>query len=507
MRALLQHLLSLYQKIINYADLERFKEQHLCQLFENWSGEPATQICPLPPSGSYREYYRLSNREHQAIGVYNADRKENIAFLEFTRHFLKKGLAVPEVYAQELDQNVYLLEDLGDTTLFSHLSDRRINGVFPNELIPWYKKTLESLVELQVDAGKDLNYTHCYPRASFDKQSMMWDLNYFKYYFLKLAKVPFDEQLLEDDFHTFCDYLLQADCTHFLYRDFQARNIMLHNDRPYFIDYQGGRKGALQYDLASILYQAKANIPQEIRHELLEHYLNTLSDLMPIDQEAFIQHFYGYVLIRHMQVLGAYGFRGFFERKNHFLESIPYALNNLSWILHHANLPVETPILQGILTKLTQSEFLKKYAPKPVENSSLLVRVSSFSYKRGGIPKDPSSHGGGFVFDCRSIHNPGRYAPYKKLTGRDPEVIAFLKQKSNIDEFLTHVFSLVDSAVENYVTRNFDHLMVSFGCTGGQHRSVFCADALSKHLSNKYNIQVVLEHIEQEKKGWVNGEL
>lgn len=483
--------------------MEREKELHLRQLFETWSGEPVTNIRPLPPSGSYREYYRLSSSGYQAIGVYNADRKENIAFLEFTRHFLKKGLSVPKVYGEQLEHNVYLLQDLGNTTLFSHLASQRINGEFPRDLIPWYKKTLESLLKIQVEAGKDLNYTHCYPRDSFDKQSMMWDLNYFKYYFLKLAKIPFDEQLLEDDFHRFCDYLLEADCTHFLYRDFQARNIMLHDDEPYFIDYQGGRRGALQYDLASILYQAKANIPHEIRYELLRHYLDVLEGLMPVDQDAFIQHFYGYVLIRHMQVLGAYGFRGFFERKNHFLESIPFALKNLSWILEHANFPVELPHLFSVLKGLTESEYLQKFTPKPSMQSPLTVRIQSFSYK-SGIPQDPSGHGGGFVFDCRAIHNPGRYEPYKKLTGRDPEVITFLKRKSNIDEFLAHIFSIVDPAVENYIERNFDHLMISFGCTGGQHRSVYSADCLAKHLKNKYNIEIVLAHIEQEKKGWVN---
>jgi aminoglycoside/choline kinase family phosphotransferase len=483
--------------------LNLHKKDHLTALFESWAGEEHTSFHPLPPSASYREYYRISGATKTAIGVFNRDRKENEAFLSFTRHFLKKNLPVPNVYADDLQHGIYLLEDLGDLTLFKFLHENRVNGVFPDTATDRYKKSIETLIKFQVEASGDLDYSVCYPRASYDKQSMLWDMNYFKYYFLKLARIQFDEQLLEKDFHTFADYLLEEDCRYFIYRDFQARNIMLKDDKPYFIDYQGGRKGALQYDLASILFQAKANIPHQVRQELLDHYLDHLEKVIQVDREKFIQYFYSYVLIRQIQVLGAYGFRGFFERKTYFLDSIPFAIENLRWILSKISLPIEIPTLIDAFRQITESDALKKYGQQAGDNRFLTVKVSSFSYKQG-IPVDPSGNGGGFVFDCRAIHNPGRYEPYKKLTGRDAEVITFLKTESNIDAFLSGVYGLVDNAVENYIERKFSHLMVSFGCTGGQHRSVYSADCLAQHLEKKYNVNVVLAHIEQERKGWIN---
>ncbi|MEZ4847820.1 MAG: RNase adapter RapZ [Bacteroidia bacterium] len=479
------------------------KKDRLTALFESWAGEEHTSFHPLPPSASYREYYRISGATKTAIGVFNHDRKENEAFLSFTRHFLKKNLPVPNVYADDLQNGIYLLEDLGDQTLFKFLHEHRVNGVFPDVVTDRYKKSIETLIRFQVEASGDLDYSVCYPRASYDKQSMLWDMNYFKYYFLKLARIHFDEQLLEHDFHTFADYLLEEKCHYFIYRDFQARNIMLKDGAPYFIDYQGGRKGALQYDLASILFQAKANIPHEVREELLDHYLDKLGKIIEIDRDKFIQYFYSYVLIRQIQVLGAYGFRGFFERKTYFLDSIPFAIENLKWILSKMELPVEVPALLDVFKQITESEPLKKYGEKAGDNRFLTVKITSFSYKKG-IPEDPSGNGGGFVFDCRAIHNPGRYKPYKKLTGRDPEVITFLQRESNINDFLSGVYSLVENAVENYLERGFSHLMVNFGCTGGQHRSVYSADCLARHLEKKYNVNVVLNHIEQERKGWVN---
>lgn len=479
------------------------KENHLTALFESWAGEKVVSFSPLPPSGSYREYFRIIGNSRRAIGVYNHDRRENEAFLSFTRHFLKKGLSVPDIYGENLDQNIYLLEDLGDLTLFNFLCEQRTNGHFPKTVVDNYKKSVEALVGFQVEASRDMDYSVCYPRSSYDKQSMMWDLNYFKYYFLKLARIHFDEQYLENDFHTFSEYLLEAECDFFVYRDFQARNIMLHNGGHYFIDYQGGRKGPLQYDLASILYQAKAKIPHGIREELLEHYLDHLQKYLPVDREKFIQHYYGYVLIRLVQVLGAYGFRGFFERKTHFLESIPFAIDNLEWVLERIIVPAPIPELLSVFHKITAAEHLRKTGDRKPENASLTVRIHSFSYKNG-IPADPSGNGGGFVFDCRAIHNPGRYAPYKKLTGRDEPVKVFLKKESNIDAFLQEVYGLVDNAVENYLERGFSHLMVNFGCTGGQHRSVYSADSLAQHLAQKYGVNIELTHIEQERKGWIN---
>jgi len=323
----------------------------------------------------------------------------------------------------------------------------------------------------------------------------MWDLNYFKYYFLKLAKISFDEQALEDDFQAFSDYLLAVDNNAFMFRDFQSRNVMLKDEQVFFIDYQGGRKGALQYDLASLLYDAKANIPEAEREELLEFYLDELSQLKHIDREKFKSLFGGYVLIRIMQAMGAYGFRGFYEKKEHFLKSIPFAIKNLESLLAKNTIQVNLPELFKVLKAVTESTFLKSISPA---NDRLTVRISSFSYKKG-IPKDPSGNGGGYVFDCRAIHNPGKYAEYKHLTGKDPQVQEFLETKSTMANFLTAVFSLVSNSVEVYSSRGFSHLCVNFGCTGGQHRSVYAAEKLAEYLKNNYPVTVVLQHIEQDK--------
>jgi aminoglycoside/choline kinase family phosphotransferase len=468
-------------------------KENLTKLFEKWAGETPTEFYPLPPSGSERQYFRIKSKSKNAIGVFNPDKKENKAFLSFSEHFAAKGLSVPRIYARDLRKNIYLEEDLGDTTLFAFLTALRKNGEFPSEAFDIYKKVLEELPRFQIEAAKDLDFSVCYPRKRFDRQSMMWDLNYFKYYFLKLAKIPFEEQGLEKDFKKFTDFLLSADRNYFLYRDFQSRNVMLLNNKPYFIDYQGGRKGALQYDVASLLYDAKADIPQPIRNELLRYYMDVLSEYMEFDRHEFVQYYYGYVLIRILQAMGAYGFRGFYERKEHFLESIPYAIENLEWFLENVELPVKLPHLFDALRRMVRSKSLKKFSKS--REYKLKVTITSFSYKKG-IPNDDSGNGGGFVFDCRGLLNPGRFDEYKLLNGKDAEVIDFLEQKSEVKKYLRHVFGLVDLTVENYITRKFTHLMVNFGCTGGQHRSVYCAEALAKHLSDKYDVNVNLTHTE-----------
>lgn len=474
------------------------KEKLLINLYENWAGEHLEEIVMLPRSGSYREYYRLKSRNRSALGVYNEDFKENRAFITFTKHFHENGIKVPEIYAEDLSQHIYLQQDLGDTTLFAYLNENREGAEIPEGAISLYKKIVTDLPQIQVNAGKSLDFSVCYPRASFDKQSMRWDLNYFKYYFLKLAKIPFDEQLLEDDFREFYEYLLQADRDYFLYRDFQSRNIMIYENEPFYIDYQGGRKGALQYDLASLLYDAKADLPQELRNQLLDHYLVALQNLTPVDVDQFRQYYQGYVLIRIMQAMGAYGFRGFYEKKTHFLQSIPYALDNLSYILRHLNLPIKIPHLKSVLNLLIDSPKLRQFRDFSMATHGLQVTINSFSYKKG-LPVDESGNGGGFVFDCRGMHNPGRYEEYKHLSGKDISVINFLKENSQIEEFLEHVFEAVDLTIDNYISRNFSHLMVSFGCTGGQHRSVFSAEALATHLKEKYKIRIKIKHRELEK--------
>ena len=477
-------------------------EQTLSQLFKQWSGETPTLLLPLAPSGSDRIYYRLQSKNQVAVGAYNPHRRENEAFLSFSRHFRAKGLPVPEIYADDLDQDVYLQEDLGSTTLYSYLLQK--GDYFPDYLVRIYRKVVEQLARLQVEGGDGLDFSKCFPRTDFDRQSILWDVNYCKYYFLKLAGVPFDEQALEEDAHRLADFLLKTDTRHFMFRDFQTRNIMIKGGEPFFIDYQGGRRGALQYDLASLLFQAKANIPEDIREELLHHYMDTLQSLLPVEREAFIDHYYGYVFVRSVQVLGAYGFRGLYERKEHFLQSIPFALRNLKWLFDNEKIKVELPELRRALEEIIAGKRFEPFDKIRASSSLLTVSVSSFSYKQGGIPGDHSGNGGGFVFDCRFIHNPGRYEPYKKLTGRDEPVINFLQHHSEMGNFLQDTFRIVDRAVEDYIERSFTHLQVNFGCTGGQHRSVYAADQMAKHLKDKYGVRIKLQHIEQEKKNWEN---
>jgi len=467
----------------------------LNDLFNRWCGESIISITKLPASGSPREYYRITGTDNTAIGAINLDREENKAFIEFSRHFHSLGLSVPEIYLIDLENNAYLQEDLGDLTLFDHVFQLRDNGNFPEALTEVYKKVLSELQKFQINGSKDLNYSVCYPRASFDRQSMQWDLSYFKYYFLKLAGIPFNEQRLENDYNSLIEYLLAQDTSYFLYRDFQSKNVMLRDGLPYFIDYQGGRKGALQYDVASLLYDSKADIPPEVREELLEHYIAGLTNYPAVDAEKFRGSYFAYVLIRIMQAMGAYGFRGFYEKKTHFLQSIPYALNDLKWILNNVEFEIEIPTLLKVFEDLLDAPKLKRFRDKGSRKSALTVNINSFSYKHG-IPEDPSGHGGGYVFDCRVITNPHRIDQLKKLNGKDKPVIEYLERHSDVNEFLSSTFSLVDMSVDKYDERNFTHLRVSYGCTGGQHRSVYCAERLAEHLRESQNVRVTLWHRE-----------
>jgi aminoglycoside/choline kinase family phosphotransferase len=401
---------------------------------------------------------------------------------------------VPEIYAEDLSQGAYLEEDFGDTTLFEFLSKNRAGENISSQAVEAYRKVVGVLPRFQIEAGRDLKYKVCYPRASFDRQSIAWDLNYFKYYFLRLAGIAFNEQALEDDFDSLTNFLLSADCDHFLYRDFQSRNIMLRDGQPFFLDYQGGRKGALQYDIASLLYDAKADLPPALRQQLLDLYIEKISSLAGIKRDDFLRHYYAYVYVRILQALGAYGFRGFYERKAHFLQSVPYALKNLRWLLHNVRLPIALPTLMEAFNSMLASEKLQGLAS---EADNLTVRITSFSFHRG-MPKDESGHGGGFVFDGRGLPNPGREDRFKALTGKDAAVIDYLTQQESVHQFLASVLSLVDASVSEYQRRGFKSLMVSFGCTGGQHRSVFLAEQLAKRLRGRNGVEVVLRHRELE---------
>jgi aminoglycoside/choline kinase family phosphotransferase len=490
----------------------------LKNLFEQHFHSPVERVQPLQGQlgGSGRKIIRLSSKQISAIGILYDVREENVAFLEFSRHFRRHGLPVPEIYNEDLTHGAYLEEDLGSTTLFEFLSSHRNGAAIAPDAVEAYRKVVAILPRFQVEAGRDLNYKVCYPRASFDRQSIAWDLNYFKYYFLRLAGIPFNEQALEDDFSRLTKFLLSASRDYFLYRDFQSRNIMLRKilgnsqdqsqdqsddqseDQPFFLDYQGGRKGALQYDIASLLFDAKADLPPRLRQQLLDHYLDRLAGFLDLDRAVFMQYYYAYVYVRIMQALGAYGFRGFYERKEHFLQSVPYALRNLRWLLHNVELSIALPTLMEAFKSMVASDKLQGLTSTS-QPEKLTVRVFSFSFHRG-LPQDDTGNGGGFVFDGRSLPNPGREERFKSLTGKDAPVIDYLNQQESVRLFLASVIALVDESVSTYQGRGFKHLMVSFGCTGGQHRSVYLAEQLAKHLRAKANdgLEVVVRHREQE---------
>jgi len=471
----------------------------LARLFERHFGFAPAEVMPLQGQlgGSGRAIVRLAGQGVSAIGILYSVREENAAFLEFSRHFRRHGLPVPEIYAEELDQGAYLEEDLGDTTLFEFLCRNRTAEAVDQPVIEAYRKVVAVLPRFQVAAGRDLNYKVCYPRAGFDRQSIAWDLNYFKYYFLRLAGVPFNEQLLEHDFTRLTRLLLAADHDYFLYRDFQSRNIMLREGRPFFLDYQGGRKGALQYDIASLLFDGKADLPPALRQMLLEEYLDCLAGYIDLNRDTFMEFYFAYVYVRILQALGAYGFRGFYERKPHFLQSVPYALKNLGWLAGNVRLPVALPALMDALNSMMTSEKLLALAAPA---SALTVRVFSFSFHRQ-MPADEEGHGGGFVFDARSLPNPGRDERFASLTGKDAPVIGYLDRQESVQQFLANAEALVDASVANYQRRGFASLMVSFGCTGGRHRSVYLAEGLARHLRGRQGVQAVVKHLELEKLG------
>ena len=473
----------------------------LNRLYRERFGASPTTILPLEGDGSARRMFRLVGSDHHTvIGVIGPDQEENRAFLSFSRAFREAGLSVPEILAVDEEAGVYLEEDLGDTTLFDALAAarKRDGGDFPAGMLPVYRRVVEELPRFQVVGGSVVDYSLAYPRSAFDRQSILWDLNYFKYHFLKLAHISFNEARLERDFKRFANFLLQADRRHFLYRDFQSRNIMLRDGEVWFIDYQGGRKGALQYDLASLLFDAKAALPESVREELMNHYLDSLARLMPVDRERFQEHFRGYVLVRIMQALGAYGYRGFYERKIRFLQSVPAAIDNIERILERGGLPIDLPELSAVFERICSSQTLRRRPGRPA--AGLTLQIGSFSFKHG-YPEDSGGHGGGFVFDLRALHNPGRYAEYTELCGIDPEVREFLETVPEVEEYWRHVVGLIDGQIETYLTRGFSSLSVHFGCTGGQHRSVYFAERLARHVEGRFP-EVNLEVGHREEGSW-----
>ena len=474
----------------------------LKELSGRYAGADAQSVVRLTAAGSNRVYYRLSLSDGKTfVGVEGTNPDENKAFLVIGRHLREAGLPVPEVLAVSDSGMSYLLQDLGDDSLFGLMESARTGGSYSPEQTALLEKVMRLLPDFQFKGGAGLDYSVCFPCESFDRRSIFWDLNYFKYSFLKATGLEFHEAKLEDDFDRLATVLLaDAPYNTFMYRDFQARNVMVKDGEPWFIDFQGGRRGPVEYDVASFLWQARAAYPASLREHLIDTYIDSLARYRKVDASAFRKGLMHFVLFRTLQVLGAYGFRGYFERKQHFIESIPQAIGNLKDLLAVGVGSKEYPYLVQVLNDMTQ---LPQFAPVSApSDGKLTVRVMSFSYRKGGIPEDNSGNGGGFVFDCRAIHNPGKYDQYKKITGADAPVIEFLESQGEVQRYLDNVYGLVDPAVDKYIERGFLNLMVSFGCTGGQHRSLYCANHLADHLKAKYGdrIHIVLEHREQKKR-------
>jgi aminoglycoside/choline kinase family phosphotransferase len=431
------------------------------------------------------------------IGTYNLNKKENETFVYFTRHFSKKGLPVPEILAVNEEGTAYIQSDLGNDSLLNKLEQYGYTDYTKG----LFAKSLSALATLQVKGHVGLNYAKCITAKEFGKQAILSDLLYFKYYFLDALQQPYDKQAMLDDFEALATYLTHTEYKFFMFRDFQSRNIIIKNDEPFFIDYQGGMKGAPQYDAASMIWQARANLPDDWKQDLLHGYMDALEEVLgeKIDRNIFVAQYYGYVLIRLLQVLGAYGFRGLFERKAQFLSSIPLALENLKWFIEHRPLGIHVPEFKRMLQVVVGDEIIARFdPPKANENTPLVIEINSFSFIKNGYPKDESTNGGGFVFDMRGILNPGRIEEYKTQTGQDKAVMDYLEQKTRMPEFLNSVWDMVDISVEDYLKRGFEKLTVNFGCTGGQHRSVYAAEQTARHLRNKYKVKTVVKHLNSE---------
>jgi aminoglycoside/choline kinase family phosphotransferase len=501
--------------------------QSLKALYRRTFGQEPS-IEPLSAAGSNRRYYRLTAPDGQTlIGVEGTNKEENRAFVEIARCFESHQLPTPRVLAVDDANLVYIQEDLGNLSLFDAIGQgRKRGGDYNDEEEQLLHATIRQLPRLQFEGVKGLDTSVLFPSERMDEQSCMFDLNYFKYMFLKLVGVEFNELKLQVDFDRLAESLANTQPQAFLYRDFQARNVMVKEGIPYFIDFQGGRLGPIYYDVASFLWQASARYSDTLRQELIISYKEALQPYATIDDSTFTSKLMEFVMFRMLQVLGAYGYRGLWEKKTYFIRNIPSALSTLSqlvndgWCDHY-------PYLKAVVGDIVQStevtrimrecertatidsdlhrqslghhvaELLEQDANyTKADKEPLVVDVMSFSFKKG-LPEDPSGNGGGYVFDCRSTHNPGRYQEYKQLTGLDQPVIDFLEQDGELLVFLKSVYRLADFHVERFMERGFTHLMFSFGCTGGQHRSVYSAQHLAEHLHRKYGIEVRIKHREQ----------
>ncbi len=472
---------------------------HINNLYKTINDKDWDEISKIPQSGGDRVYFRITQGQQSWIATYNLNLRENETFIEFANHFYAKGLPVPQILAVSEDKTIYIQSDLGSVSLLEVLEkEGKTEHVFS-----LFQKSLSALAKLQVQGSAGLDYNYCLTSKEFGKHAILTDLLYYKYYFLDALQYPYDKQALINEFELLSDQLASKDLNHFLFRDFQSRNIIVSNEEVYFIDFQGGMQGGLSYDVASLLWQAKAELSNEWKEKLVDYYISEVQKLLPskMDQAKFRKQYNGFVLLRLLQVLGAYGFRGLFERKAHFLTSIPLGLNNLKNFLAVSPISNDTPVFAGILNWMVSDEVVQRFTP-PVANEQtpLVVTINSFSYKKG-LPKDETENGGGFIFDMRGILNPGRFEEYKKLAGIHKPVQDFLEQRTKMNTFLNSVWDLIDITVENYLERGFESLQINFGCTGGQHRSVFAAEQTARHLRNKYKVKVVLEHTNKD--NWV----
>lgn len=462
----------------------------LNNLFNKVTGHVPESVVKLTGDGSNRSYYRMSAGGKSLIGAVGISAEENRAFIAIAKQFERCALPAPKVLAVSDDWMCYIQQDLGDVTLFSNMAEARKAGSFSNEDAKVLCDVMTLLPDIQYRVAEGFDFEVCYPVVAFDRRTVMWDLNYFKYCFLKGVGVEFDESVLENEFERLAAFLLDEETDTFMYRDFQSRNVMWHDDAPFFIDFQGGRKGPVYYDVASFVGQARAKYTPEIVEKMIDAYIASLSKYRNVERVVFMEKLRYFRIFRLLQNLGTYGFRGIFERKKRFMESIPAALQNLSELFGEVkeNFPMLSDIIQKVM-------LLPRFARR--SDDVLTVDVFSFSYHRG-IPEDYSGNGGGFVFDCRALHNPGRYAEYKSLTGMDVEVQKFLEEKSDIKQYLDNVYALVDNMVSNYLERGFSHIQLCFGCTGGQHRSVYCAEHTARHIAQNFvGVRVNVNHIMQ----------
>ena len=473
--------------------------KHIKNLYHTIHNIDWDDIQKIPQSGGDRVYFRIIQGAHTWIATYSLNIKESETFIYFADYFYKKGMPVPKVLAISEDKTIYIQQDLGRVSLLDVLEkEGKSDYVFS-----LFQKSLSTLAKLQVIGGEGLNYDKCLTSKEFGKHSILTDLLYYKYYFLDTLQYPYDKQALIDEFELISNQLSEGHYKNFMFRDFQSRNIIVQNDEVFFIDFQGGMQGGLPYDVASLLWQAKAELPQEWKDKLLDYYINEVQQLLvdKLDAAAFKKQFNGFVLLRLLQVMGAYGFRGLFERKAHFLTSIPLGLLNIKSFLTYNTIANDTPVFAGILKWMVGDEVIQRFTPpKANEQTPLVITINSFSYKKG-IPADDSENGGGFIFDMRGILNPGRFDDYKKLSGLDKPVQDFLEQRTKMNVFLNSVWDLIDITTENYLERGFASLHINFGCTGGQHRSVFAAEQTARHLKNKYKVKTILQHTNQQ--NWV----